>query len=1780
MVEKINELNYAIDYYNSEKDEKLKSVLNLIKQIFEDKYNDNLILNENIINNNKIYDIPLMFINKKKINNKSCFLYLIEKYINSSKNNEKTLLYLLKLFYNNLNFKSKNYHEFYQFLSKKLYYESNKEIEQNIINKILNVIKIIYNIDEEINKENLCKKNFFFIQENNGIKIKLNKSIINITEEKKKKKDEKKVILLEISIAFKLNENILKKNKKISIIKFEGIFNGQYEIYLIDNFIKFNGNNLIELNDEELKNIIQLNIFLSNSKKISNNFVIINSNLSCINEILEFNNIELEILSDNFLGKLYYIFGIYDKLFEIEKNTIMSNFFKLKAQNNLDNFINIFKEYFIEFKDSLFLFKPDKIYKNKITKNINNDNNLLITDYFNNIQATLSSNIIIILYKIMDNHIDNVGGFIVFIPLINYILSNNKLMNNSNNIILLLNYINKIKQNFNKSLTYETYIENLVILYQKYYENIKINLEMNKAFYNICFNKPYIKYLFEIKLLLNNKLLEKNENNKQKNLIILYMFFCELQKKIEINNINGIRKNLSYILKILNNDEENIQIDNLTDINILEILYKNIFLHEKNIFIKYWFYYSFFYFFLIKYFNDFEIGKNIINKEQIINGNKYNLDIDFSLLTTLVNFSSKFDFDNLCDDYQYILFYLLKKFLYKNDKEKYDIIENLNNYNENIIKQIKKENNNKKSFILFLFIPIPNDENKILFNYLINQYFEKNYNKSFMFLINILNNINDNELMFKDYILHFIIEKIEKQNKEINLYSSQFCFFGNEKNNNIDEIEKKELNSIKTKINYQKKYDIPYDKMFSDNIIKECLLNNTINQKNYKKLINRLFLNNGYWDYNIENENIKYKILNFITNDFKKPLLTKIIDLDYYFPKFTNYKGKETYKNEPSLFQHNYQKIYDLTFEEYDFEFLNIIDLTNEDIIKYFIIKNEIKKSFKNCFCCLIKQLYHIPGFVLYNENKLIFHSFINNEKFKDKKYCLNYSDNIKCYGQVFCCPKYQENQHLEILIDDIFYVFLRNYYYEETGIEIITFKGKNYYFNFNNEIYRNEIIKIFSKNEKFFKIILKKKNNNNNDNINNCLAFIYSVNIEFKKHELTVSKFISLLKNKFYISNYKIIMLINLLSNRTFLDLYQYPIFPWLIYNEQIENKNKYILKQRDLNILMAQMILGNDEKRIRMFKDSYELMLTELKENNYKLEDNIFKKDKIDEINKCIKNEYIEPYHISRVYYFNTHYSNIVYTNGYLIRIFPFSFGCIELQGDYFDIFNRLFHSIQKSFENSCIQKSDIREILPEFFYLPEMFLNINKLKFNDKDENLFEFPKIDDPIEFFKNYHNCNNIKKNSNNQMSKQFEIKDIKNIQNFINYIILFNMFLENDKIISENLQKWISLVFGENQKPTDKKIMNLFNPESYLDNPFNSKKYFDPLYYNLFLKRVEFGIIPRQIFFENLKGEFFNNYENNIFNLFEYGNEKENEKIDVEEIILYLNIIDTNIEKIIMKNEKLYYCYNDSVLFKLSKGKIFIDFKYNNLIIQSNKYNYIFVAYYELICIYNKSIYKFEENFFENQITSLELIEKKKNFLLCGDKKGNLLIFKIYISNLKKTEINYLDDFLLLYKKINNSFKEINFIKYNDELNLFLVLSKDNYINLYVPYTFKLLKNFQIQRENYLKFAFLYSFPIPSILIYDGIYLFFVSINGERFLKNNEILIDINLPFYYKYFNSYYLLFICNNEIKALNLNSYKIKNVFDKNNEIIYFNLIKNNIISLNKDKIFKYKSKNFIYN
>ena len=89
-------------------------------------------------------------------------------------------------------------------------------------------------------------------------------------------------------------------------------------------------------------------------------------------------------------------------------------------------------------------------------------------------------------------------------------------------------------------------------------------------------------------------------------------------------------------------------------------------------------------------------------------------------------------------------------------------------------------------------------------------------------------------------------------------------------------------------------------------------------------------------------------------------------------------------------------------------------------------------------------------------------------------------------------------------------------------------------------------------------------------------------------------------------------------------------------------------------------------------------------------------------------------------KIHYFNIFYSNAAFTSHFLIRLMPYSFLSIELQGDSFDDPNRLFFSIEKAFQNMMTQKSDLRELIPEFFYFPEMFMNINSFNFGKNSNN----------------------------------------------------------------------------------------------------------------------------------------------------------------------------------------------------------------------------------------------------------------------------------------------------------------------------------------------------------------------------------------------------------------------------------------------------------------------------
>jgi hypothetical protein len=69
------------------------------------------------------------------------------------------------------------------------------------------------------------------------------------------------------------------------------------------------------------------------------------------------------------------------------------------------------------------------------------------------------------------------------------------------------------------------------------------------------------------------------------------------------------------------------------------------------------------------------------------------------------------------------------------------------------------------------------------------------------------------------------------------------------------------------------------------------------------------------------------------------------------------------------------------------------------------------------------------------------------------------------------------------------------------------------------------------------------------------------------------------------------------------------------------------------------------------------------------------------------------------------------------YLIRLEPYTTQAIRLQDDHFDVADRLFGSIENSWHGCCYNTGDFKELIPEFFYLPEMFVNQNNYEFGLK-------------------------------------------------------------------------------------------------------------------------------------------------------------------------------------------------------------------------------------------------------------------------------------------------------------------------------------------------------------------------------------------------------------------------------------------------------------------------------
>ncbi|MCJ1322959.1 hypothetical protein MMC15_008309 [Xylographa vitiligo] len=166
--------------------------------------------------------------------------------------------------------------------------------------------------------------------------------------------------------------------------------------------------------------------------------------------------------------------------------------------------------------------------------------------------------------------------------------------------------------------------------------------------------------------------------------------------------------------------------------------------------------------------------------------------------------------------------------------------------------------------------------------------------------------------------------------------------------------------------------------------------------------------------------------------------------------------------------------------------------------------------------------------------------------------------------------------------------------------------------------------------------------------------------------------------------SNFHYLMLVNTMAGRTFNDLTQYPVFPWVLADYTSEELD--LTNPRSFRDLTKPMGCQTPERQAE-FRDRYQ-SFAEMGDHN------------------------------SPPFHYGTHYSSAMIVTSYLIRLQPFVKSYLLLQGGSFDHPDRLFYSIERAWASASRENmTDVRELIPEFYYLPDFLLNSNGYDFGSR-------------------------------------------------------------------------------------------------------------------------------------------------------------------------------------------------------------------------------------------------------------------------------------------------------------------------------------------------------------------------------------------------------------------------------------------------------------------------------
>ena len=667
-----------------------------------------------------------------------------------------------------------------------------------------------------------------------------------------------------------------------------------------------------------------------------------------------------------------------------------------------------------------------------------------------------------------------------------------------------------------------------------------------------------------------------------------------------------------------------------------------------------------------------------------------------------------------------------------------------------------------------------------------------------------------------------------------------------------------------------------------------------------------------------------------------------------------------------------------------------------------------------------------------------------------------------------------------------IFQIIFRKFLFFNQAVEIFLFNGKSYFFNLYNEEKRNEFIHKI--NEKI--------------KIKNLKCEIIEDSFEY----FHKNKYTNLwLEGKKSTLDY--LFLVNKFSNRSYNVLSQYLIFPWIITDfddiYKIENN-------RDMSLPMSAQTEVGLENIINSYKEQMN--------NEYK-------------------------------YYFSMFYSSAMYINNYLFRIYPFTNNQIKCQDGKFEEPSRQFDSMQSQC-NMFKQNSNLTmELVPEFYYSPEIFLNLNCCFFGKKVKN-------------------------------SAYFLINNIELGNSFQSIIELLNYHQEtiNSETVSFKIHKWLDNIFGENQITDKKHVINSYPKECYekfvleeindkinklkiqksarlysvsLTSNFNSENFSkgNTITYtnkkkilneikSLLMKTYFFGQCPSKLFSRshpsfNKKPESKMYCASNIDNAqislkneciiipdkeFQYIKESSNGNyfyiLYDNQIIVYNKLLKIVNNLCIYNFCKIFppYCLNYNTNLN---NTLKYQYMYKNLIFEILECKYFFVAGYldNSFKIYTKEKEKEKAKIYsiytESRVTCIKNINNS-NIFFTGHQNGRIIKWEYILINKDNSKKDN-NQAPIIVHKINSFYGHQSFIKgieINEKFNFIISGGEDSLIFIRKLYDFEMLSYIKINKNTkeildinlYNQIIILSVFKIKK----KSVYIYTYSINGMKLAKMGE----------------------------------------------------------------------------